>query len=145
MVLYFLNDAQFKTKLNKLLFYADFANYKTTGFSISGCNYAAIDMGPVPDNFKHIYGLLEKEAFLSTEIKMQFEKETEKFLPLKSFDAFLFSEKEIEIMNQVRSKFGRYSATELINISHEELAWLNNASTNAIIDYSLYAPQLKAL
>ncbi len=145
MVLYFLKVAQFKTKLNKLLFYADFANYKSTGFSISGCNYAAIDMGPVPDNFKMIYGLLEQENIFSTEMKMVYDREAEKFIPQQPFDASLFSEKEIEIMNIVRLKFGRCNANELIKISHEELAWLDNSSNNGIIDYSIYAPQLKAL
>lgn len=145
MVLFYLSVAQFKTKLNKLLFYADFANYKATGFSISGCNYAAIDMGPVPDNFKLIYGVLEREDYISTKMTWVNETDAEKFIPNQKFDATLFSEKEIEIMNTVRNKFGRYNAKELINISHEELAWLENQLNKTSIDYSVYAPQLKAV
>ena len=53
MVRYFAEVLQpWKTKLNKLLFYADFLHYKMHGISISGLKYAAIDHGPVPDNYE---------------------------------------------------------------------------------------------
>jgi len=52
MILFFAEHVQpFKTRLNKLMFYADFLQYKKSGFSISGANYAAIKLGPVPDAY----------------------------------------------------------------------------------------------
>lgn len=52
MVVYFSEKtAPFKTKMNKLLFYADFLMFKQSCFSISGARYRAINMGPVPNNF----------------------------------------------------------------------------------------------
>lgn len=56
-----------KTYLNKYLFYADFLNYKRTGFSISGINYRAIDMGPVPNNFNSIYEYIANENYIDIE------------------------------------------------------------------------------
>jgi hypothetical protein len=44
-----------KTVLNKLLFYADFLNYRNNCFSMSGVRYRAIKMGPVPNNYNSIY------------------------------------------------------------------------------------------
>ena len=41
----------YKTKLNKLLFYADFGYYKKTGYSMTGLTYRAIPLGPVPAQF----------------------------------------------------------------------------------------------
>ncbi len=56
MVVYFTAQLQpWKTQLNKLLFYADFLNYKRTGFSISGVRYRAITTGPVPNNFNSLF------------------------------------------------------------------------------------------
>src|SRR5690606_37543690 len=53
MVVYFSEKVQpYKTKMNKLLFYADFLMFKQSCFSISGVRYSAINMGPVPHNFQ---------------------------------------------------------------------------------------------
>jgi len=76
---------------------------------------------------------------------MVYEKETEKFIPRQSFESNIFSEKEINILTVIHSKFGSFNATDLINKSHEELAWIKNATSNSPIDYSVYAPQLKAV
>lgn len=65
-------DQVSKTKLNKLLFYADFKHFKDNGVSISGARYAHAYYGPVPDQFntwlaaisewdKHI--ISEEQAF----------------------------------------------------------------------------------
>jgi len=59
MVVFFTSKLQpWKTKLNKLLFYADFSLYQQTGFSMSGIQYRAISMGPVPNNFNSIFEYL---------------------------------------------------------------------------------------
>ena len=59
MVVYFSDKlSPFKTKMNKLLFYADFLMFKQSCFSISGMRYKAIDMGPVPINFQSIFEYL---------------------------------------------------------------------------------------
>lgn len=42
-------DGIFKTKLNKLLFYADFKNFSQSSVSITGARYAHAHYGPVPD------------------------------------------------------------------------------------------------
>ena len=145
IVLFFVQNAPFKVRLNKLLFYADFVNYKYTGFSISGCRYAAIDMGSVPDQFAHIFGLLESEKYLTTELVKIKNKEHEKFVPLKGFDKDLFSKSELSNLKMVLGKFKDVPTQKLMKISHDEKAWLENINTKSIIDYSIYAPQLIAL
>ncbi|QQS34778.1 MAG: DUF4065 domain-containing protein [Ignavibacteriales bacterium] len=145
MVIYFLNVAQFKTKLNKLLFYADFTHFKYFGRSISGCEYAAIDMGPVPDNYKLIFGLLEEENFVHSKIETIKEKEVEKFFPSQSFDSSLFTVAEQDTLNSICSELGNLNTQSLIDLSHDEVAWQINSVNKITIDYSFFAPQLKAL
>ena len=145
MVLYFLDEAPFKTKLNKLLFYADFAYFKYYGQSISGCRYAAIDMGPVPDQYSLIYGLVERKEFIATGVYKNKKGEFDKFYPLKPFVKDLFHPSEIQILDLVISTFKGCDTNAIIDISHKESAWIENESSKATIDYSLYAPQLKAV
>ena len=95
MILFFSTDSNtWKTKLNKLLFYADFAFYKLYGRSISGAMYCAIDMGPVPDNFSTIFEKLVKEETLNVDYKTFSNGGVgERYTPRKSFNESLFSQK----------------------------------------------------
>ena len=54
MILCFADSKVLKTKLLKEMFYADFINYKNTGASITGLEYAKLNYGPVPDNYEEI-------------------------------------------------------------------------------------------
>lgn len=145
MVLYFLDEAPFKTRLNKLLFYADFAHFKYYGNSMTGCHYAAIDMGSVPDQYAIIFGLMESEGFLTTESVLIKGNEVDKFVPLMNFDEELFTNSEVYILKIVLEKFKSNSTQEIKLISHNEPGWIENEKTKSIIDYSVYAPQLKAV
>src|SRR5690554_3373071 len=52
------------TKMNKLLFYADFLYYKSTGYSISGTRYVAHNHGPVPQKFRTLFDYLADEKLV---------------------------------------------------------------------------------
>lgn len=58
----------YKVKLMKLLFYADFLHYARQGVSISGFPYARLEMGPVPDNFQHVWAWIETAATVRTNL-----------------------------------------------------------------------------
>lgn len=145
MVLFFINNAPFKTRLNKFLYYADFANYKYNGYSISGCKYAALPMGSVPDNYSMIFGLLETEHYFSTELVNIKGEEHDKFITFRKFDPNLFNKDESNILKDVIKKFKSFSTKKIMEISHNEKGWLDNIESKSIIDYSIYAPQLIAL
>ena len=49
-----------RTKLNKLLFYADFLNFKHSSVSLTGTAYRAIQYGPVPASFDHLCARMER-------------------------------------------------------------------------------------
>jgi hypothetical protein len=136
-----------KTYLNKYLFYADFLNYKKTGFAISGVHYRAIDMGPVPNNFNSIYEYLVNKNFLDIE-QTEFPdgKIGEKFFESnhKPFNSDRFQQVELETLNDVYERF-KNSTKEIIEISHNETAWKKNFEEGKkLIDYNS-AFDLKAL
>jgi uncharacterized phage-associated protein/DNA-binding transcriptional regulator YiaG len=148
MVVYFSEQlSPFKTKMNKLLFYADFLMFKTTGFSISGLSYSAIAMGPVPYHFQTIYEYLALKGDIEI-ITTEFPdggtgerfKTSGKMLYIK--DAF--SESEWCVLKKVANSFKKTSTADIIAISHSEKAWLDNYKNNARISYQ-YAFDLLAV
>lgn len=145
MVVYFLENAPFKTRLNKLLFYADFSYFKYFGKSISGLQYAAIPKGPVPDNYDLKYTLLFNENILSTELLTINANEVEKFVALEKFKEEYFDESEIQMMQTVLDHFRYKKTQEIIDISHKESAWKDNVKQRELISYLDYAPLLKEI
>ncbi|MEM6764680.1 MAG: type II toxin-antitoxin system antitoxin SocA domain-containing protein [Bacteroidota bacterium] len=135
-----------KTRMNKLLFYCDFYHYKKTGLAISGCNYRAIQMGPVPSHFHELFGILESEGYVRIEEKL-FEHGGvgEQFYLGKDIDRSLFSEDELASMEEIATYFEEIRTRQMITLSHEEEAWKENEGSRQLIDYQKYAFDLKAL
>lgn len=147
MVLFFITDHNvWKTKLNKMLFYADFANYKYHHRSISGARYCPIDMGPVPDNFNTLFEILVNEKVLDISYQIFSDGGVgEKYSPLKSFDESLFTPDELEIMRNVKERLKNISTQNVIELSHQEKAWSENRTNKSQpIDYT-YAYELSLL
>jgi len=139
MVLFFIIDSDvWKTKLNKMLFYADFVNYKYHNRSISGARYCPIDMGPVPDNFNTLFDILLKENVLDVSYHSFSDGGVgEKYTPLKSFDESMFTPDELEIMRNVKERLKNISTQDVIKLSHKEKAWSKNRTNKSQpIDYT---------
>jgi transcriptional regulator with XRE-family HTH domain len=141
MIIFFASTTRpFKTKLNKLLFYADFMNYKKTCFSISGCNYKAIDLGPVPKGYDTLFEFFSANNKVDINYKelSQWDNVGEQFLenPDHLFDKEMFSEDELESLQFVANHFKEKRTKELIEISHKERAWKKNEKQKGIIAYN---------
>jgi putative zinc finger/helix-turn-helix YgiT family protein len=141
MVLYFINNAQFKVRLNKLLFYADFLHFKNFGTAISGAKYAALPMGPVPDNYAPIFGLIERNGYVLTDLINDYEG----LVPKEKFNKELFTQKELETMKSVLDVFMYKKTDEIVELSHQEKAWIDNEKEKRLISYQDYAFDLKAV
>ena len=118
-----------KTVMNKLLFYADFLNFKKTSFSISGTRYVAIDYGPVPNNFQTIFEKLQKENnFIINNIDYGNGYYGEEFRPVNNrvFNSEYFNESELSVLEEIANKFGSVSRNEIVEMSHEEEGWIKN-------------------
>lgn len=146
MVVYFAGELQpWKTKLNKLLFYADFITFKKTCFSMSGTSYRAIQMGPVPNNYNSLFEYMcntkqieiQKTKFAEDKIGEQFT-----LAPNKVFNPMLFSELELDVLKEVANRFKRMKTKDIIEYSHKELAWKENEKNHDLISYD-YAFEIK--
>ncbi|MEZ5004543.1 MAG: DUF4065 domain-containing protein [Chitinophagales bacterium] len=139
MVVYFSDKLQpFKTKMNKLLFYADFFMFKQSCFSMSGIRYRAIDMGPVPNNFQSIFEYLaNKDQFdiFYTKFPKGYIGEQFKARKDRPFNESLFSNSELEVLKMVANKFKSTKTQEIIEFSHLEEAWKKNEKEKQEISY----------
>lgn len=139
MVVYFSDKlSPFKTKMNKLLFYADFLMFKQSCFSISGMRYKAIEMGPVPINFQSIFEYLANKNeidIFTTEFPQGYIGEQFKAKNDRPFRVELFSENELNVLEKVANVFKPTSTNQIIEISHLEEAWKKNEKNKSVISY----------
>ncbi len=129
----------YKTKLNKLLFYADFANYYLHGSSISGSRYVHLPYGPVPDSYEETletlnhYGVIDISKLNSAELVRSGENSAPDFL----------SPEETQSLDWVLETFGELSATQLTKISHREKAYKNTRTGEEIAyEYAKFMAKL---
>jgi putative zinc finger/helix-turn-helix YgiT family protein len=110
-----------KTKLNKLLFYADFKHFKEYAVSITGAQYAHLPYGPAPDNYQYYIATLHhSEKTISIE-ERPFEGYTGEYLrALKHPDLSIFSTTELKILAIVKEHFAKMKAVQISEISHQE-------------------------
>ena len=130
-----------KLKLNKMLFYTDFLNYKSTGKSISGISYRAIPYGPVPSNYDFIFAhFIEQDEIIEPVfIKVNNSKVNECYRPIKDFDMSVFTEDEVKTISTIVELFKNTPSWDLVDLSHKEKAWIDLNKSKEIISYQDYA------
>lgn len=146
-VLYFVDHCRpLKTRLNKLLFYADFLHFKKTGYSISGCSYRAIPYGPVPSHFHELFGLLQDQGYIRIEEELFPSGHIgERFDPSAALTPEMFLPEELETMEKVAHHFQHLRTKDLIEISHTEEAWKANINARKLISYQAHGFNLIGL
>lgn len=135
-----------KTKLNKLLFYSDFLNYKRTGYSITGIAYRAIPFGPVPAEYEKLYVKL-KDDDLAVVNFVEFENGNygETITAAIDFDDDGFSSSELGALKDVVEAFAASSTNKIVKVSHKEKAWQENEPAHRLISYQKYAFDLAGI
>ena len=145
MILYLVKrlDGVLKTKLNKLLWYCDFLNFKETSLSISGSQYLRLQYGPVPNNYDFITDMMRDEGLLD-KMEVIFNARAgvvgEEFTALAEPQEDMFSEKELQVMNFVADTFRNYTSKRIMDKSHQETAY-TKCEDGDIISYE-YAKEL---
>lgn len=139
MVLYFAHEMPdlFKTKLNKLLFYADFLHFSRRGQSISGMEYRAIEFGPVPADYDKLLVRLSEDGQIA--LKEQSISDTdftgEVVLATKPLELGILGPEEQAILQEITHRFAGLSAKKLVDISHREPGWKANVETKGLVSY----------
>ena len=144
MIKYFAESlSPYKVKLNKLLFYADFECFKRFGLGMSGLEYQAIQMGPVPNHFQSQFDLAQRNGIVRIDEQLFSNGMVgEKFESIGSkFNADVFSKNELDVLDHILNLFKETSTNDIIEMSHEEKAWIECEKERNLIPYS-YAFEL---
>ena len=142
MVVYFASvPRMFRTKLNKLLFYSDFLNFKHSALSISGAPYLAFERGPVPQHYDWITEALEQQGDIRTVEWSYGEKSGDVFDATRVADLSVFSESEVRVLECVRDRFAAATSKRLTDLSHGEAAY-SRTPARQMISYQ-WASELK--
>jgi len=112
-----------RTKLNKLLFYADFLHAKRHGAPISGARYIHMQYGPVPADFYSLQATLVDGASLDEVIAEEGDCAGTIFVARRPADLGSFGTEEVATLRFVAGYFEDWPATQITEYSHAEPAW----------------------
>lgn len=119
-IIYFAKNTKYcgKTKLMKLLYFLDFMHFKQAGKSVTGQDYFAWMMGPVPKNlFEELSGNMKPD--MKTAIKeLDAEKDFQQINPKKRFNADYFSKNEMKLLENISFIFKDATADIMIETTH---------------------------
>jgi len=111
-----------KTKLNKVLFYADFQSFLDTGESMTGETYVKFQHGPVSEHIQDVVTELEEEGALATRETKYHGYRKKEYIALEDPDLFLFTGEEISIADDVIDDVCRENtAASISEFSHNHI------------------------
>jgi len=119
-IIYFAKNTKYcgKTKLLKLLYFLDFTHFKQTGKSVTGQDYFAWRMGPVPkDLFEELSGNMKSDMKAAIK-ELPVDKEFQQINPEKQFNADFFSKKEMKLLENISFVFKDAKADLMIESTH---------------------------
>ena len=120
-----------KLKAAKLLYFADKEHLIQYGSSITDDRYIKMKYGPVPTRILNIINnpdeyLMEPENRKYLHKFLSFSEDKRKTINSKlNSDLYELSKSEIKVLNHIVKKYGHFTASELIKISHKEFAYKN--------------------
>ena len=125
-----------KTKLAKLLYFADFRNFYDTLESMSGVLYRCKDYGPLADPFLELTEDMSEKG----EIKIECLSGGANMISIKStvFNNVynLLSKKEIKILDDICEKWRNVNTKQIVSYTHHQKPWMA-CRKDEIIPYEL--------
>lgn len=132
----------YKTKLMKLLFYADFKHYKEYARSITGSRYAHLPFGPVPDRYDlWLSTLVAEDPTLSKDEVWINDNPAELMISKETADIGVFENSEVLVLATVKEFFKSYTPKMITDFSHREKGY-QETKNGQIISYK-YAKDLR--
>lgn len=111
------------TKLNKVLFFADFASVRTRGRPITGAEYQHLPHGPAPRRLVPIRAALVRDGDAEV-IEEDFLGRTQhRLVARRRADLSIFTGEELDLVDRVLDDLAGMTGTQVSTLSHEEPAW----------------------
>lgn len=125
-----------KTVLFKISYFSDFDYYELFEEKLTGESYRKISYGPAPCHFDELVKELEDEGKIIQLTTQYGSYDQQKYLSQKTPDASLLNGNEIQVIEEVISKYSHMNATQISEFSHGDMPY-KATEDNDIIDYEL--------
>ena len=128
-------DGVLKTKMNKLMFYADFLAFKELGCAITGTAYRRLQYGPVPVDFGTLQDGMECEDLIAVD-EGAYPNGTEFVIlrvgPAAAELGIEFTHDELRVLECVADQFKSDGSKTISDRSHLEDAWVKTPQKGLI-------------
>ncbi len=126
-----------KLKLMKLLYYLDFDFFEKYGRSVTGDQYLRFEHGPVPRMAAKIIEAMDGKEIKITKRKVADGYNDQQHIEARGeFDLNVFTKEELLMLEEVATKWEKFTGAEMRDASHGEAPWIA-AKPNEVIDYNL--------
>lgn len=124
------------TKLNKVLFFADFTHVRRHGTPITGAAYQHLPHGPAPRRLLPIRHRLVSNGEAELVAEDFLGRPQHRLVTSRQADMSVFSDDEIATIDSVLDDLAGLTANQVSTLSHEEAAW-RHTSDGETIPYEL--------
>jgi uncharacterized phage-associated protein len=126
-----------KLKLMKLLYYLDFDFFEKYGKSITGDEYLRFENGPVPRMAEKIIKEMDGKDIKITRRKIKEGLNDQQHIEaLSDFDINVFTKEELVMLEEIASKWEKFTGSEMKAATHGEAPWIST-EPDRVIDYNL--------
>jgi hypothetical protein len=111
------------TKLNKVLFFAEFTHLRRHHRVISGCEFQKLGHGPAPRQLLPVRGRLVEQGDAQLVSEDFLGRPQHRLLPLRQADLSVFSANELGTIDDVLDQLDGMTGTQVSELSHQEPGW----------------------
>jgi hypothetical protein len=110
-------------KVNKVLFFAEFAHVRMTGQPITGVPYQKLPHGPAPRRLRPVRDHLIQSGAAMLVKETVLGREQHRLQPLRHAHREMFTPSEMQAVNDALALLRDRTATDVSALSHAELGW----------------------
>lgn len=111
------------TKLNKILYFAEFGHVRSCGRPITGAPYQKLPKGPAPRHVVPVRDRLLADGDAAMVLDTYFGRTLKRLVPLREADMSRFVESEREAVDKVVKALWGKTAGWVSELSHADKAW----------------------
>jgi transcriptional regulator with XRE-family HTH domain len=142
MILVYLRMNKYltKTKLAKLLYFADFAWYYHNLKSMSGMEYRKIQYGPVADTYFRLIDEMSDAGEISIELKEEGAMHISQTSTGAKHVINQISGEESALMEKINEKWKGKRTAEIVSYTHKQLPYMF-ADDNELVSYEIFGQE----
>jgi hypothetical protein len=111
------------TKLNKILYFADFYAYGESGIPITGATYGKLPRGPAPRQLVSVREELSNTGDICMRKTIYHGYPQERMIPIREANLDLFTAKEIALVDDIIQKLWGINVANISDYTHRLAGW----------------------